>query len=77
MHKGDLYLGEVVPIGDRLLVVRGVDPVSAQPRLVHLEDTRTAQRFELRLDDLEAGATPEQLLEVPRARRGPDSGRLV
>lgn len=49
----DLHIGERVLLGDRVYVVRGLSPMSAEPYRVHLEDVETGEEIEADADDLQ------------------------
>jgi hypothetical protein len=45
----DLLRGQLVSVGSKYYRVVGFDPVGAQPHRLYVEDTDTAQRYELEI----------------------------
>jgi hypothetical protein len=49
----DIHVGDLVTYEGRVLRVRGISPMSANPRRALLEDVETSDALEAQLDDLE------------------------
>jgi len=54
-RKVPLRIGDRVHFRGRVLVVRGISPMSAAHRRVHLEDTDSGEQIEASLDDVQRG----------------------
>jgi hypothetical protein len=50
----DFYIGDRVTFLDRAFYVRGLSPMSAPCRSIHLEDVETGERIKVWVDDLAA-----------------------
>jgi hypothetical protein len=50
----DFHIGDRVTFLDRAFYVRGLSPMSAPRRSIHLEDVETGERIQVWVDDLAA-----------------------
>ena len=51
-----MEIGDILTIGGRELRVSGLDPTSADPRLLYLEDVRTGQKIAVSLEEISRSA---------------------
>jgi hypothetical protein len=74
-----MRIGQLILLEGRRYIVEGVDPMSADPKRVHLRDVKTGRAVTRLLADVHAGDGSTVMQPVPcparQARRGHSSRR--